>query len=163
MQVTIKYTGPVADVVRVGMPICGVFVPRSSYIDSPVYTEGYKDAEGTEKYGKSIYATNVWERGTLPGLLPMAHTTTKFAQFELAVLAAAEATAEGTENKGIKFTFEDDYKEELYWNQISKNMAPLGFYITVGENTYGVDMETGEGAEGTGGTEGGEDSNTEGD
>lgn len=139
MTVEIIYTGPVSEVVRPGMPISRIFLPNNSYVDSPVFTEGYPvDAkEEDKKYGRSIYATNYDGRGILPGLLPMAHTTTRFAQFERAVIAAADAVAKEEENKGISFDIGDDYKEELYWVQMAKNMVELGFYIKVGDVEYG--------------------------
>ena len=143
MTVEIIYTGPVAEVVRPGMSICRLFVPNNSYVDSPVFTEGYPvDADQDAKeYGKSIYATNVDGRGILPGLLPMAHTTTRFAQFERAVIAAADAVAKEEENKGITFDIGDDYTEELYWIQMAKNMVELGFYIKVGDQEFGEKPE----------------------
>lgn len=137
-QVTIIFKGPVVDIDRTGMPIYRLFVPNNSYVDSSVYTQGYPvDAEAADKkYGKSIYATNVDGFGTLPGLLPMASTTTKFAQFERAVIAAAVAEANGEENKGIVFDVEG-YEEVIYWNQIGANMVDLGFYTKVGDEEHG--------------------------
>lgn len=134
-KVKIVYNGPVVDIIRNGMEIARIFTPNASYIDSDVYTNGLKieasDAE-EEVYGKSIYATNVEGWGTLPGLLPMAHTTVPFAQFERAVAAAAAAKAAGKDNTGIEFKVEG-YKEELYWNQMGDNMKDQGFEVTVGE------------------------------
>lgn len=157
--ILIKFVGPTADVERRGMEIARYFAPQNSYVDSPVYTEGYDPAnfEGAkgEEYGKSIYATNVTGWGELKGLIPMAHTTTKFAQFERAVIAAFDAKANNAENKGIQFDVEG-YEEEIYWDQIARNMAAEGFFIKVGDKEYGVDPESGdEGGEG-GDDEGGD-------
>lgn len=149
-QVTIIYTGPVADIVRQGMEIARYFEPQNSYIDSAVYTEGYKNEDGVGDggtYGRSIYATNVDGWGFLPGLLPMASTTTKFAQFERAVYAAIKAKAEDAENKGITFEVEG-YEEEIYWCQIAVNMVDLGFYTKVGDEEFGpAPEEDGEGGD----------------
>lgn len=150
--VTIIYKGPVVDEIRQGMNIPRLFNPDNSYVDSPVYTEGYPNEKGVgdgKSYGKSIYATNVDGWGKLPGLLPMAHTNVKFAQFERAVLAAVEAAKAGEENKGIKFDVEG-YEEEIYWNQIARNMVDQGFYTKVGDKEYGEapEAEDGEGGEG---------------
>lgn len=136
-QVKIIYNGPVVDIERKGMEIARYFEPQNSYVDSAVYTDGYPvDAEEAEKkYGKSIYATNVYGWGELPGLLPMANTTVKFAQYERAALAAAEAEKAGEENKGIEFEIEG-YEEEIYWNQMGANMAGY-FYTKVGDKEYG--------------------------
>lgn len=124
--ITIKYNGPVVDIVRNGMEIARIFYPESSYIDSDVFENGHED-----DYGKSIYATNVDGWGNLPGLLPMAHTTVPFAQFERAVAVAAAAKASGGKNEGITFEVEG-YKEELYWSQMAANMVDQGFEVTIG-------------------------------
>lgn len=148
--VKIKYVGFAEAQIERSMvwPICRTFSPNGSYIDSPVYTEGYPGVEGHTAadgeakdwtYGKSVYATNVAGWGNLPGLLPMAHTVTRFAQFERAVMIAAEAQKKGTTNEGISFEVEG-YEEELYWNQMAANMADQQFYIEVGETKYGTDI-----------------------
>jgi len=159
-KVLIKYVGPVAEVERKGMEIARYFAPQNSYVDSPVYSEGYdpENFEGAkgEAYGKSIYATNVVGWGELPGLLPMAHTTTKFAQFERAAIAAFEAAANDEENKGIDFEVEG-YEEEIYWNQMCRNMADMGFYSEVGDNKYGTDPDASDDGEGDGGDDEGGD------
>lgn len=148
-SVTIKFVGPASgDIVRKGMSIPRYFAPQNSYVDSPVYMEGFDPtadgnyAEG-EAYGKSIYATNVDGWGNFPGLAPMASTTTKFAQFERAVLVAIEAKKNDEENKGITFEVEG-YEEEIYWTQIGRQMAPEGFYIKVGDEEFGEDPDQGE-------------------
>lgn len=143
MATTIKiiYTGPVVDVDREGTAICRLFAPNNSYVDLPVFTDGYANEAAVgdgQSYGKSIYATNVSGWGKLPGLLPMASTTTRFAQFERAVIAAFEAKQAGTENTGITFTV-DGYEEDIYWNQMAANMVDEGFYIKVGDKEYGED------------------------
>lgn len=155
MEIKIQYVGPVADIVREGMNIPRTFVPDNSYIDTPVFTEGYENADGVgdgEPYGKSIYATNVDGLGTAPGLLPMNSTTVKFAQFERAVMVAAEAKEKGETDEGITFTIEDgDYEEQIYWEQMCRNMAARGFYAKVGDKEYGN-------APTSGGNDGGDDS-----
>lgn len=140
-EIKIVYTGPVSEEIRAGMQIPRFFAPQNSYVDSAVYTEGYDPtAEGNyadgEAYGRSIYATNVDGWGRLPGLLPMASTTVKFAQYERAAMAAAEAELAGEENAGIEFEVEG-YEEEIYWNQIAPHMVALGFYTKVGDKEYG--------------------------
>lgn len=137
-QVKIIYRGPIVDDVRNGMQIARYFEPQNSYVDSPVYTDGYPNEDGVgdgQAYGKSIYATNVAGWGELAGLLPMASTTVKFAQYERAAMAAAEAKAKGEKNEGITFDIEG-YEEEIYWNQIAANMTEY-FYTKVGDKEYG--------------------------
>jgi len=133
MSVTIKivYGGPIVDVTRQGKSIARFFEPTNSYVDTPVFTEGHG-----EDYGKSIYATNVEGWGKLDGLKPMASTPVKFAEYEQAIIAAAN-TAEGAVNAGVTFTV-DGYTEELYWNQMAPNMVSQGFYTKVGDKEYGV-------------------------
>lgn len=131
--VTIKYTGPIVDEIRQGMSIPRYFAPTNSYVDSPVYTEGFANGDGLGddgKYGKSIYATNVDGLGFLPGLIPMYSNTTKFAQFERAIIAAKAAKDAGGENTGISFEI-TGYEEEIYWSQVSKPLADQGFEVTV--------------------------------
>ena len=142
--VKIIYTGIIADVERIGSNIARLFLPTNSYVDTPVFTEGYAntDAVGDKgTYGKSIYATNVDGFGECPGLLPSASATVKFVQFERAILAAAAAKDAGTENTGITFNIEG-YEDEIYWNQMAANLYTQGFYIEVGDNKYGDEPST---------------------
>lgn len=141
MATTVKiiYTGPAVELDRQGQNIFKMFTPDNSYVDGKAYVEGYTnpgEVGDGKSYGKSIYATNVDGWGSLPGLLPMASTTVKFAEFERAVLAAYEAKKAGTENTGITFDV-DGYEDELYWNQMAANIYQQGFFIQVGDNEYG--------------------------
>ena len=159
VTVKIKYVGPVADIERKGLEIARTFTPNNSYVDTPVFTEGYPNDDSSigdgEAYGKSIYATNVCGVGGGPGLLPMNSTTVKFAYFEQAIMVAAEAKEKEEENTGVEFELaEGDYEDVLYWEQMCRNMAVRGFYCEVGDKKYGTDVE-----ESTdGGTDGGDDS-----
>lgn len=138
-NVTIIYNGPIVDELRKGANICRIFEPNNSYVDLPVFTEGFdnKDELGDgESYGKSIYATNVDGQGCIPGLIPMNGNTTKFAQYQRAIFAACDAEATGAENTGITFSI-DGYEEEIYWTQIARNMVDQGFYTKVGDQEFG--------------------------
>ena len=146
-KVTIIYTGLIVDEIRQGMSIPRYFEPRNSYVDSPVYTEGFENKDGLgdgESYGKSIYATNVDGWKYFPGPLPMYSNTTKFAQFERAIIAAKKAEDAGEENKGIEFEIEG-YEEEIYWCQICNSMADQGFYSKVGDEEFGTPPEESDG------------------
>lgn len=140
-NVQIIYTGPVVDADRVGQSIYRMFEPTGSYVDSNVFENGYTNPGSVgdgNSYGKSVYATNVDGWGSLPGLLPMASSVVRFAEFEQAIFAAKAAQDAGTTNEGITFAV-DGYQEELYWNQMAPNFVPQGFYIKVGDKEYGDD------------------------
>lgn len=128
--VTIKYNGVAVDVDRQGLNIAPIFLPTNSYVDTDVFVNG-NTAAG---YGKSIYATNVYGLQFMNGITPDATNTARFAMFYRAVKAAADAAAAGETNTGVTFTV-DDYKEELYWNQMADAMAVEGFDVKVTEVT----------------------------
>lgn len=136
-NVTIIYKGIVVDEVRKGESIARYFSPDNSYVDTPVFTEGFPNTAklgDQESYGKSIYATNVDGFGKLRGLLPMKSNTTRFAEFERAILAAKEAEEKGEENTGITFEV-NGYEEELYWTQIGNDLKDQGLEVTVGSGS----------------------------
>lgn len=131
--VNIIYNGPVDIVDREGQPIARYFSPDNSYVDMPVFTDGYTNGGSIgdgNSYGKSIYATNVTGWGKLFGLIPMASTTTRFAQFQLAVYAYIAAKEAGTTNAGVTFTI-DSYEDEIYWKQMGRNLESDGFTTTL--------------------------------
>ena len=133
--VTIIYNGPIVDEIRKGASIPRYFAPADSYVDLPVMTEGFANADqlgDKGSYGKSIYATNVDGQGFLPGLIPMYSNTQKYAMFEKAVFAAKAAKDAGTANTGVSFEI-TGYEEELYWEQQGRALADEGFVVTLGE------------------------------
>ncbi len=141
VNVTIIFNGPAVIADREGESIFRYFAPNNSYVDTPVFTEGYaNEAQVGDKgtYGKSIYATNVEGFGDLLGLIPMASTNVIFAQYQRAIFAAKDAEEAGEENEGITFSIGEDYKDEIYWNQIAPNMVDQGFYTKVGDKEYGT-------------------------
>lgn len=157
-EVKIIYNGPKVEVIRRGAQIAAMFVPTGSYVDLPVYTNGYPiDVDQIEtaaydqekKYNKSIYATNVYGIPYFAGLIPEASATHKFAEFEVAILASIEAAEKGEENKGVTFEVEG-YEEELYWCRMCAGMAELGFYSKVGDKEFGEAPEADETGEGGG-------------
>lgn len=93
-NVTIKFVAPAEDAIRPGMSIPPYFAPENSYVDSNAFVNGVPASVDPEYagYGKSVYATNVAGWGYLPGLKPLANTTTRFAWFARAVDVAAAAT-----------------------------------------------------------------------
>lgn len=158
MEVKIKFVGvdaPSDLVVREGMNIPAMMQREGSYVDSPAYATGYKNAMNVGEdediggiYGKSIYATNIYDdayKGAGNGLIPMKNTTAKFAWFERAVKSAIE---NGDDDKGITFTIADDDAEaQLYWLQMADNMDD-NFAVEVGD--YKNSRVEEEGAEGGG-------------
>jgi hypothetical protein len=122
-DVKIIYNGPIKQIIRVGSNIARIFLPDDSYVDSAIYA-------GT------IYDTNVEGWGKLAGLLPMASTNAKFAQFERAVISYANTQLVGGYNKGVAFEI-SGYEEELYWSQMATNLADQGYYTKIGDKEYG--------------------------
>ena len=135
--VTIKYTGSaVGDGVREGYPICSVFMPTSSYIDSPVYKVGNPTMGETvgENYGKSLYATNVIGHGQIPlptywaeTLIPLG---VPLAQFHLSVI---KDDVDESGHPYVEITVED-YKEAFYFQELGVSLADQGFTVEVVKN-----------------------------
>lgn len=128
--VKITYLGVETDPERIAAPICRIFAPTNSYIDTVAYTEGYHNSLTTgdiaDVYGKSIYATNVDGWGSLPEVEPFASTSIPFpvplAQFKMAVVG-------GTDNS-VSFDVED-YKEAFYYMEVGKALEDQGFQVKV--------------------------------
>ena len=124
-SITITYKGIEMGAANIVAPVCRVFRPDASYIDTVAYQKGFTDAEGEAKYGKSVFATNVDGFGSVEALEPFATTSVPFpvpmTQFKLAVV--------GEDNK-VEFDV-DDYKEAFYYEQIGKALADQGFEVTV--------------------------------
>lgn len=123
--VTIEYRGIEKEPAKIVAPVCRIFRPDSSYIDSPAYVNGITDADGNEVCGKSVYATNVDGWGKIDVLEPFATTAIPFpvplAQFKLAVVG---------ENNKVEFEV-DDYKEAFYYMQVGEAIKDQGFDVTV--------------------------------
>ena len=116
--VTIVYKGPEAPTnIPFVSPICALFVPTNSYIDTPAY-------EGT------VYDTNVPGFGQLNIMEPYASTSFPFpvplAQFKLAVVGEDD----GNGGKQVVFTV-DTYEEAFWFMQAGKSLADQGFTVTV--------------------------------
>lgn len=137
--VTIEYTGIDSQVDKVCGQISRMYCPRNSYIDTPVYTQGYPvDAESDDdrEYTKSVYATNVEGWGSTEVPEPYATTSIPFssplAQFKLAVVREDNVV-----------TFEvDDYKEAFYYQTVGAQLADQGFTVTVESSSSSSDSES---------------------
>lgn len=120
-KVTITYTGPAVDSIQFVNPICRLFVPENSYIDTPAY-------EGT------VYDTNVDGFGKIDLMEPFASTSFPFpvplAQFKLAVVGEDDE-----ETGGKKVTFEvATYMEAFWYKQAGVALADQGFTVEVEES-----------------------------
>lgn len=128
--ILIKYNGVEQAPEKLVSPVCRLFIPNNSYIDTPAYTEGIPATEDEESRiaGKSIYATNVDGVGEVNLYEPYATTSIPFpaplAQFKLAVVG---------EDNQVEFTV-DDYKEAFYYQQLGVQMKDQGFEVTVTKN-----------------------------
>lgn len=125
-NVKITYKGIATSIEQIVAPICRIFEPDGSYIDSAVYTNGHGD-----NYGKSVYATNVDGFGNIEVKEPYASTSIPFpvplAQFKLAMLSTQE---DGEHHPYIEFTVED-YKEAFYYEEVGAALASQGFVVAV--------------------------------
>ena len=146
MSYTIKitYKGVETEASKIVSPICRIYRPDSSYVDTQVYTQGGPiTADGQPvaaigdvdpNYGKSIYATNVDGFGTVPSPEPFATTSVPFpvplAQFKLAMVSA-EKDDDG--NPYVEFDVAD-YKEAFYYSQVGVALVDQRFEVTVTKN-----------------------------
>ena len=124
--ITIEYRGKETDVERIACPICRIFTPSASYVDTPAY-------EGT------TWDTNVAGWGSTPSVEPYASTSIPFpvplAQFKLAVVGKPIKDGEEKEVIGHTVTFTtEDYKEAFYYKQVGAALADQGFTVTVKDN-----------------------------
>lgn len=135
--VVIKYTGVEKDVANLAAPICGTYVPTNSYVDTPVFQNGYPvdvvvdsmtevGYDKEKKYGKSIYANNVDDKfGYADAVEPFASTSIPFpvalSQFKLAVVG---------EDNQVTFDVED-YKEAFFYKDMGVALKDQGFEVTV--------------------------------
>lgn len=133
-KVTIIYGGVSKDPEQVVAPICRIFEPNNSYIDTDVYNGiDVPQKDGEDAYGKSVYATNVAGWGEIPMPEPYASTSIPFpiplAQFKLAMVG------EIVDGKNqVSFTV-SDYTEAFYYQQIGYALESQGFNVTVEEVT----------------------------
>ena len=117
-NVKIVYTGPAVESIPYVNPICRLFVPNNSYIDTPSY-------DGT------VYDTNVDGFGKIDLMEPYATTSFPFpvplAQFKLAVVGKYDKKAGG---KVVEFRV-PSYMEAFWYMQAGVSLADQGFAVEV--------------------------------
>lgn len=121
-KITITYAGLTQDPSQIIAPVCRLYRPDNSYIDTVAYKEGVPGEHG---YGPSVYATNVDGMGSIVKMEPFATTSIPFpvplAQFKLAVVG---------KNNTVTFTV-DDYKEAFYYMEMGEALKDQGFTVEV--------------------------------
>ena len=121
-KITITYAGLTQDPSQIIAPVCRLYRPDNSYIDTVAYKEGVPGEHG---YGPSVYATNVDGMGSIAKMEPFATTSIPFpvplAQFKLAVVG---------KNNTVTFTV-DDYKEAFYYMEMGEALKDQGFTVDV--------------------------------
>lgn len=121
-NVTITYKGPVTDSITFVNPICKMFEPCKSYIDTTAY-------KGT------VYDTNVSGFGKIDLMEPYASTSFPFpvplTQFKLAVIGEEAKDKDGNViGKNITFTV-NSYMEAFWYKQAGAVLADQGFIVEV--------------------------------
>nr|DAG57657.1 MAG TPA: hypothetical protein [Caudoviricetes sp.] len=116
--ITITYTGPAnPENISFVSPICPIFVPSNSYIDTPAY-------KGT------VYDTHTKGYGSINLMEPYASTSFPFpvplTQFKLAIVGEDDG------NGGKKVTFDvDSYQEAFWYTEAGVALAGQGFTVEV--------------------------------
>lgn len=132
-NVTITYKGQAAESIPFVNPICRMFVPDNSYVDTKAY-------EGT------VYDTNPKGFGKIDLMEPYASTSFPFpvplTQFKLAVIGEDAKDSSGNVT-GKKVSFNVDSYMEAYWyTQAGAALADQGFTVDVKEVTTTSEMKT---------------------
>lgn len=124
--ITIKYTEPTVPASPVVLPVCRLFEPNNSYIDS-------------DPYAGTVYDTNVDGFGTWEGLAKYLSKVTNnpnvFIMFKAAVKAAQEAE-EGTGS--VEFE-EQDPKMVEYYKELGLTLTEQGFVVEVADGAAADD------------------------
>ncbi len=123
-NVTITYKGPATESISFVNPICRMYVPNNSYVDTKAY-------EGT------VYDTNVEGFGKIDLMEPYASTSFPFpvplAQFKLAVFGEDVKDSSGNiTGKKVMFSVEN-YMEAYWYTQAGYALIDQGFTVEVEE------------------------------
>ena len=112
--VAITYAGPAVENIPFVTPICALYVPQNSYID-------------TAAYAGTVYDTNVEGFGKIDLMEPYATTSFPFpvplAQFKIAAVGGSP----------VEFTV-DTYQEAFWYMTAGVQLKEQGFTVTVDED-----------------------------
>lgn len=125
-KVKITYNGPAnPENIRFVSPICPVYCPCNSYVD----TAAYKD---------TCYDTNIEGFGKIDVLEPYASTSFPFpvplSQFKIAVIGKPVSAEAPNGPKYVEFNV-DSYMEAFWYTQAGIALADQGFVVEITPNT----------------------------
>lgn len=125
-KVKITYNGPAnPENIRFVSPICPVYCPCNSYVD----TAAYKD---------TCYDTNVEGFGKIDVMEPYASTSFPFpvplSQFKVAVIGQPVSADAPNGPKYVEFEV-DSYMEAFWYTQAGIALADQGFVVEITPNT----------------------------
>lgn len=125
-KVKIIYNGPAnPENIRFVSPICPVYCPCNSYVD----TAAYKD---------TCYDTNIEGFGKIDVLEPYASTSFPFpvplSQFKVAVIGKPVSAEAPNGPKYVEFNV-DSYMESFWYTQAGIALADQGFVVEITPNT----------------------------
>lgn len=125
-KVKIIYNGPANPKnIRFVSPICPVYCPCNSYVD----TAAYKD---------TCYDTNIEGFGKIDVLEPYASTSFPFpvplSQFKVAVIGKPVSAEAPNGTKYVEFNV-DSYMEAFWYTQAGIALADQGFVVEITPNT----------------------------
>lgn len=125
--ITIDYTKPVVPVNADVAPICRLFMPNNSYVD-------------TDPYAGTCYDTNIDGFGTWEGLADYLGRITHSPNVLIMFKAAVKAYENSEEGVG-SVTFEEaDPKMVEYYKELGIALAPYGFVVK-GTESAGTDTD----------------------
>ena len=125
-KVKITYNGPAnPENIRFVSPICPVYCPCNSYVD----TAAYKD---------TCYDTNIEGFGKIDVMEPYASTSFPFpvplSQFKVAVIGQPVSADAPNGPKYVEFEV-DSYMEAFWYTQAGIALADQGFVVEITPNT----------------------------
>ena len=125
--INIKYYGPASESTTPVMPICPVYVPTGSYVDSEAY-EGTAFDSNVEGWGKLGFTVDPTVGVPYPS--------------GIGNINLAKIGTDGEDDRGaykeVEFTVES-YKDYLFYKTMAAELKADGFVITVSGDAAGSD------------------------